>query len=103
MGTRKKISLILLGLFLTFFVSMVLVIMINFREYGLASAEERAKLTAEIVKGGLTAHMVNGMMDKRSFFLEQIESVENINSIWVARSPAVIKQYWIFHHPGNIR
>ena len=93
MGTRKKISLILLGLFLTFFVSMVLVIMINFREYGLSSAEERAKLTAEIVKGGLTAHMLNGMMDKRSFFLEQIESVENINSIWVARSPAVIKQY----------
>ena len=93
MSTRKKITLILIALFVAFFVSMVVIIMVNFRDYGIKSADERARLTAEIVKSGLTAHMVNGIMDKRAFFLEQIENVENIHSIWVARSPTVIKQF----------
>ncbi len=93
MSTRQKVTLILLGLFLTFFVAMIVIITMNFREYGIKHAEERAKLTAEIVKGGLTAHMVNGMMDKRAYFLDQIENVENISNIWIARSPTVIEQF----------
>ncbi len=93
MSTRQKVTLILLGLFLTFFVAMIIIITTNFRDFGIKSAEKRALLTAEIVKGGLTAHMVNGMMDKRSYFLEQIESIENIDALWVARSPIVIKQF----------
>ena len=93
MTTRQKVTLILLGLFLTFFISMIVIITTNFREFGINNAEKRALLTAEIVKGGLTAHMVNGMMDKRSYFLEQIENIENIESLWIARSPVVIKQF----------
>ncbi len=93
MGTRQKVTLILTGLFLTFFISMIVIITANFREFGIHSAEKRALLTAEIVKGGLTAHMVNGMMDKRSYFIDQIEHIENISSLWIARSPTVIKQF----------
>ncbi len=93
MSTRQKVTFILIGLFLTFFITMVVLITINFRDFGIKSAEKRAMLTAEIVKGGLTAHMVNGMMDKRSYFLDQIENIENITALWIARSPTVIKQY----------
>lgn len=93
MSTRQKVTLILLGLFLTFFVAMIVIITTNFRSFGIHNAEKRALLTAEIVKGGLTAHMVNGMMDKRSYFLEQIENIDNISALWVARSPIVIKQF----------
>lgn len=93
MGTRQKITLILLGLFLTFLISMVIVVSLNFRDFGIHSAEKRALLTAEVVKGGLTAHMVNGMMDKRSYFIDQIENIDNISSLWIARSSTVIKQY----------
>jgi len=93
LGSKQKLLLILTGLFLVFFVLMICNIAFNFREHGLKSAEERAKLTAEIVKGGLTAHMVNGFMDQRAYFLHQIENVENINSIWLARSETVIKQF----------
>jgi diguanylate cyclase (GGDEF)-like protein len=70
----------------------------NFRDYGLKSAEDKAKLTAEIVKSGLTAHMVNGMMDQRDYFLKQISDVENINELWIARGSTVIKQYGQGHN-----
>lgn len=93
MNTKQRLTLILTGLFLTFLISMVIIISFNFRDFGIKSAEKRALLTAEVVKGGLTAHMVNGMMDKRSYFIDQIENIENISALWIARSPTVIKQY----------
>lgn len=93
MGTRQKITLILSGLFLLFFIAMVILISLNFRDFGVKSAEKRAMLTAEVVKSGLTAHMVNGIMDKRHYFIDQIENIENISALWIARSPTVIKQY----------
>ncbi|WP_415396768.1 GGDEF domain-containing protein [Sulfurimonas sp. CS5] len=93
MSSKQKLILTLLGLFITFFISMIIITIVNFRDLGIKSAEKRALLTAEIVKGGLTAHMVNGMMDKRAYFLEQIENIDNISALWVARSPAVIKQF----------
>jgi diguanylate cyclase (GGDEF)-like protein len=70
----------------------------NFRDYGLNSAEAKAKLTSEIVKSGLTAHMVNGMMDQRDYFLNKISDLENINELWIARGPSVIKQYGQGHN-----
>ncbi len=93
MSTRQKVTLILVGLALAFCIAMIVIVTINFREFGIKSAEKRAMLTAEIVRSGLTAHMVNDMMDKRSYFLEQIENNENISALWVVRSPAVIKQF----------
>lgn len=93
MGTRQKITLILSGLFIAFFIAMVIIISLNFRDFGVKSAEKRAMLTAEVVKSGLTAHMVNGIMDKRHYFIDQIENIENISALWIARSPTVIKQY----------
>lgn len=93
MSTRQKLTLILSGLFLIFFIAMIIIVSLSFRDFGIKSAEKRALLTAEVVKGGLTAHMVNGMMDKRNYFLQQIENIDNISALWIARSPTVIKQY----------
>jgi len=93
MESRQKVITALIVLFTLFFIGMVVSTVFNFREYGIKSAEGKAKLTAEIIKSSLTAHMVNGMMDKRGFFLQHIEQSENINQLWVSRSPTVIKQY----------
>ncbi|MCF6340780.1 MAG: GGDEF domain-containing protein [Sulfurimonas sp.] len=93
MSSRQKFTITLIGLFIIFLVAMVLIVIINFRNYGIKSAESEAMLTAEIVKSGLTAHMVNGIMDKRSFFLDKVQSAKNIDAIWIARSQTVIKQY----------
>ncbi|MCK4874906.1 MAG: GGDEF domain-containing protein, partial [Sulfurimonas sp.] len=93
MSTRQRVTLILSGLFLAFFIAMIIIIAFNFRDFGIKSAEKRALLTAEVVKSGLTSHMVNDMMDKRSYFIHQIENIDNIDSLWIARAPSVIKQF----------
>ncbi len=93
MSTRQKIMLTLVGLFISYCIAMIIIITVNFRDFGIKGAEKRAMLTAEIVRSGLTAHMVNGMMDKRSYFLKQIENNENINALWIVRSQAVVKQF----------
>jgi len=98
MNSRRKVYLIILALFSAFFIFMVFNIWNNFRNFGLKHAEEKAKLTAEIVKAGLTAHMVNGMIDQRGFFMDQINNLENITSLWVSRAPSVIEQFGEGHN-----
>ena len=98
MESKQKVISSLLIIFVSFFIAMIISTLFNFRDYGLKSAEDKAKLTAEIVKSGLTAHMVNGMMDQRSYFLDQISDLENINELWIARGPTVIKQYGQGHN-----
>ncbi len=66
---------------------------LNFRDYGYQNAVEKSKMTAEIVRDGLTAHMVNDMMDKRDFFLSNIANIKDVKSLWIVRSENVIKQY----------
>jgi diguanylate cyclase (GGDEF)-like protein len=77
---------------------MIISTAFNFREYGIKTAEHKASLTAEIVKIGLTSHMVNGIMSQRDFFLNQIGNVEKISQLWIARSPTVIEQYGEGHN-----
>jgi diguanylate cyclase (GGDEF)-like protein len=57
------------------------------------SAQDKAKTVAELVKDGLTAHMINGIMDNREYFLKKIENSKNIKSLWITRSQSVIKQF----------
>jgi GGDEF domain-containing protein len=68
-------------------------ISLNFREYSINSAVEKSQMAANIVKDGLTAHMVNGIMDKRQYFLDKIATNNNIKSLWIARGEKVIAQY----------
>lgn len=93
MSTRQKLTLTLSMIFLVFLIIMVILITFNFRDSGIKSAEKKAMLTSEIVKSALTSHMVNGIMDKRAYFLNQIENIDNVNALWIARSPSVIKQF----------
>jgi diguanylate cyclase (GGDEF)-like protein len=66
---------------------------LNFREYSINSAIEKSKMASSIVKDGLTAHMVNGIMDKREYFLDQISRNNGIDKLWLVRSDKVTKQY----------
>ncbi|WP_294966521.1 GGDEF domain-containing protein [Sulfurimonas sp.] len=98
MESRQKVITALVIIFSLFFISMIISTALNFRDYGVKTAENKAKLTAEIVKIGLTSHMVNGIMDQRDFFINQIGSVEKISELWIARSPTVIQQYGEGHN-----
>lgn len=93
MSTKSRllltVTIMLLGLTLATIVNVSL----NFREYSINSAIDKSQTTANIVKDGLTAHMVNGMMDKRQYFLDKIAVNNNIKSLWVARGENVTNQY----------
>ena len=66
---------------------------VNFRDYSYNNALEKSKMTAEVVRDGLTAHMVNGIMDKRNFFLTNISNYDGVKKLWIVRSPKVDQEY----------
>lgn len=94
MGTKFKLLFIVTIMLLALAVATIVNVSLNFREYSIQSATEKATMTAAIVKDGLTAHMVNNMMDKRQYFLDQISINNNeVKSLWIVRSDKVKKQY----------
>jgi len=94
MRTKSKLLFIVAIMLLGLTTATIINISLNFREYSIKSAIDKSKMTATIVKDGLTAHMVNGIMDKREYFLNQISANnESVKSLWLVRSENVIKQY----------
>ena len=94
MTSKTKLLIIVALMLLALGVATIINVSLNFREYSLKSAAEKAATTAAIVKDGLTAHMVNGIMDKRQYFLDHISSNNaDIQSLWLVRAPSVNKQF----------
>ncbi|MCK9372916.1 MAG: HD domain-containing protein [Sulfuricurvum sp.] len=83
----------LLPLLLGFMVITIIVIGFNFRSLILLSMQEHIVSIANIVKAGLTAHMKEGIMEKRGYFLQEIANGSHIKSIYIIRSDEVRKQF----------
>ncbi len=93
MQTKSKLLLVVTLMLLGITAATIINISLNFRDYSIQSAIEKSHLAATIVKDGLTAHMINGMMDKREYFLDQISRNNDIEALWIVRSEHVSKQY----------
>ncbi|MCD6432614.1 MAG: GGDEF domain-containing protein, partial [Sulfurimonas sp.] len=93
MKTKSKLLFLTTGLLLLLSLATIINVSINFRDYSINSVIEKSKMTASIVENGLTAHMVNGTMDKRKYFINRISQNDDIKSLWLVRSQNVIKQY----------
>ena len=93
MQTKTKILLIVALMLFTLGLATIINVSLNFREYSIKNASEKARMTASIVEDGLTAHMVNETMDKRAYFLDRISQNDDIKSLWLVRSQNVIEQY----------
>jgi diguanylate cyclase (GGDEF)-like protein len=93
MKTNHKFTLILVVMLTALLVATLINVAFNFRSNSIHSAAEKAKMTASIVRDGLTAHMVNGSMDNRQYFIDRITHTDYIDKLWIVRAPAVIKQY----------
>ena len=103
MQTKSKLLFIVAIMLLGLGAATIVNVSLNFRDYSINSAIEKAKTTATIVKDGLTSHMVNGIMDKRQYFLDQISNNDEVKSLWIVRSNHVIKQYGPGFNNENIR
>jgi methyl-accepting chemotaxis protein len=67
--------------------------MFSMRKYGITNAEKASRVVAELVRDGLTAHMMTGTMSMRHYFLNQIEHIKEIDELWIVRGDPVIKQF----------
>jgi two-component system, cell cycle response regulator len=93
MQTNKKILTITVIMLLVVTAISIFVFFYNFKSYTYKSAKTQAISIAENVRDGLTAHMVNGTMDQRAFFLANIARHQNIENFHLLRAPSVVKQY----------
>jgi len=89
----KKIFTTMTGVMLVMFLAMIANITWNLRDFGFSSAKIKAQLVAQSVKNGLTAHMVNGMMENRDFYINQTKKLQGIDDLWIVRSELITKQY----------
>ncbi len=103
MKTKFKLLAIVTFMLLGLALATIINVSLNFRDYSIASAVDKAKMTAIIVKDGLTSHMVNGMMDKRQYYLEQISANDEVKSLWLVRGEKVIDQYGQGYNDETIR
>jgi len=93
MDGKKRIMTIITSMLFTFAVVIVIIVAINFRDYSQKQAFNKAKITAELIRDGLTAHMTSGTMDQRSQFLQNVKHSSSAQDIWIFRSQKVIKQF----------
>ena len=93
MKTKSKLLLIVTLMLFGLGLANLINIFLNFRDSSISNAVEKSKMAANIVKDGLTAHMINGVMPQREYFLKQISNNEEIKSLWIVRGENVTKQY----------
>ncbi len=90
----KKITLTsLLQVFIVSILIIVSIIALSYRSFFKFVVENEARSVAEIIKAGLTSHMNTGTMDKRSYFLNEISSVYDIESIKIIRADSVSREF----------
>ncbi|MEA2050179.1 MAG: GGDEF domain-containing protein [Campylobacterota bacterium] len=93
MQNKKSIISTIAIIMSVMFIVMIINITLNLRDFGFNSAKTKADLVAQSVKNGLTAHMVNGIMQNRGFYINQTKHLENVDDLWIIRSKTVEKQY----------
>lgn len=103
MQTKFKLLGVVTIMLLMLTAATIINVSLNFRDYSIQSAIDKSNMAANIVKDGLTAHMVNGIMDKRQYFLDKIAANNNIKALWIARGENVTKQYGKGFDSENIR
>jgi len=93
MSLRKKFILRISIILIAILVFTIAINAFTFRRYGIHNAERASRVIAELVRDGLTAHMMTGTMDMRHYFLNQIENIKEIDKLWIVRGDPVIKQF----------
>lgn len=93
MNTKRHVISTIAIIMVVMFVVMIINITLNLREFGIDSAKTKAHLVSQSVKNGLTAHMVNGIMENRNFYINETKNLSNIDDLWIIRSDEVNNQY----------
>jgi two-component system, cell cycle response regulator len=93
MKSKTRITATLLFSMSIVFMIIIGIIAYDIRESGIHGARAKAETVANIVQMGLTSYMVHGIMDDRQQFIRQIENLEGLDRVWIARGESVTRQY----------
>ncbi len=94
---KKNIILNSIIMVIILSISITVLSLYNLRSSGIKSSIHNALSISEVVKSGLTSHMVNGNMDKVDTFMQSVSNIKNIDKLWLVRSDLVNNQF------GHIR
>ncbi len=72
---------------------MLIITGLNFRALSKQALEDQALSHAELVRAGLTAHMKAGIMDRRDYFLQEIQQLQHVKRLSIIRSSEVNNQF----------
>jgi len=65
----------------------------NLRNIGIKSAIHNAEAISEVVKSGLTSHMLNNNMHQVDTFISSVSDMNNVKRIWLVRGDLVSNQF----------
>ena len=90
---EKKIfyQFIIISVLLTFSISAIS--LYNLKNNSLKSSIHNAEQLSEVIKNGLTAHMINANMNQVDAYINSISNVKNITKFWIVRNTSVEEQY----------
>ena len=95
--SKPSIKTITVRNLVTFLLVLSLILLVitglNLRSLSKTAIENQALAHAELVKAGPTAHMKGGIMDKRDYYLKEIEQLNRVNHLRVIRGPAIQQQF----------
>jgi diguanylate cyclase (GGDEF)-like protein len=93
MKSKSKITATLMTSMAIVFMLMIGIVAYDIKDTGLKGARDKAESVANVVRIGLTAHMVNGTMPQRGQFISQVEDLESMKEVWIVRGETVSRQY----------
>ena len=73
--------------------TVTLLVLYSFRNNNIKLAVNNAENISNIVRSGLTSHMINGNMHQVDTFINTISNIQNINQLWLVRSDLVNEQF----------
>jgi len=94
---KKNITLYTIIMIIMLSVTISIFSLYNLRKTGIKSAIHNAQSISEVVKSGLTAHMINGNMDDVSTFINSASNIKNVDQLWLVRSKYVNEQFPTSH------
>ncbi|MCL2345846.1 MAG: diguanylate cyclase [Desulfobulbus sp.] len=93
MTLNAKVTLFFVGIAAGLLAVLVAISLYAFRSFSIAAATEHIQTVAEVVRVHLTESMLNGVIDKRANFLQQLVKLHGLESARVIRSPEVDRQF----------
>lgn len=93
MDSHKKLSWIAIIIISCAFLALMMIVANTQRNSSVENAREKASITAQLIKDGLTNMMMNGVISNREHYLKKISNTDNIESLWIIRAPSVIEQF----------